>query len=130
VPRHAGPHPGRWQHRADDPRSGHLASLTGRAGGAEAERVLTLTVVERRRDGKLHPAGGRLGEREHDRALTLAHILRCCDGLSYRQVRAALEQYGIRRSLGQVFADVRDYECDHCAPGLRPTSPAGAGISN
>jgi len=76
--------------------------------------VLTLTVVERRRDGKLHPEGGRLAEREHTRAVNLAHIMRCRDGLSYRKTRTALESYGIRRSLGQVFADVRDFECERC----------------
>ena len=77
-------------------------------------------MVERRRDGKLHAEGGRLAEREHNRAVNLAHILRCRDHLSFRQVRAALEQYGIRRSLGQVVADVRDYECERCCEAEVP----------
>ncbi|GEM_PF-1437005 len=72
-------------------------------------------VVERRRDGKLHPVGGRLRGVEWNRAVNLAHQLHCRDGLSYRKTAAAmLENLGIRRSVGQVFADIASFTCDYC----------------
>jgi hypothetical protein len=66
------------------------------------------------RDGKvrlLHPRD----QRERWRLIHLAHQSRCELGLSYRQVRARLEQYGAAVSLGQVHNWVKDFECDICA---------------
>lgn len=83
---------------------------------------VTTVPVEIRRDGKIHPAGGRLRGAAWNRAVNLSHVLRCRDHLSYRQVVKALEQYGIRRSLGQAHADIANFECDHCAG--QPAPPA------
>jgi hypothetical protein len=76
-------------------------------------------VVERHRDGKFYPLGSRLPVAERGRAIRLAHNLVCRDRLPYRRAQAVmLEGYGVRRSLGQIFKDVRGYECPVCAgPG-------------
>jgi hypothetical protein len=73
--------------------------------------------VERRRDGGYYPLGGSLPLAERGRAIRLAHALVCRDKLPYRQAQAAmLAQHGIRRSLGQVYKDVRGYACPVCEP--------------
>ena len=53
------------------------------------------------------------------------HLLRCKEGLPYRQVVAAmLERFGERRSLGQVWKDVHNYECSRCSTAPKPPDPA------
>ena len=43
------------------------------------------------------------------------HRLRCRDGLSVRQVQAALAgQHGVRRSLGAIMRDLKGWECGDC----------------
>jgi hypothetical protein len=76
---------------------------------------VTLVRVARRRDGRLYPAVP-LTAAERARAINLAHALVCRDGLPYRQAQAAMLEQGIRRSLGQVYKDVRDYACPVCEP--------------
>jgi hypothetical protein len=72
--------------------------------------------VRRGRDGKHYPMRMPTPPDERERARTLAHRLHCADGLSFRQVQRALaDQHGIRRSLGQLHADLTRFECDRCA---------------
>ena len=72
--------------------------------------------VRRGRDGKLYPPRMPTPLAERERARTLAHQLICGRKLSYRAAQAALrDEFGIRRSLGQVYADLTRFECDRCA---------------
>jgi len=84
----------------------------------------TVTEARRGRDGRFCPPELAVPPGERQRAISLSHILRCRDHLSYRQVRTVLAQYGIHRSLGQVFKDLRNYECARCAgqPGPLPAA--------
>jgi hypothetical protein len=83
----------------------------------DSKRVaVSVAVVVRRSDGKLYPAGGSLPWPERRIAIGQAHRLRCVEGLSYRQVVAALEDVGIRRSIRRVWLDIRDYSCRSCSP--------------
>jgi hypothetical protein len=66
------------------------------------------------RIGRRYPVGHQLSDAEWRRAVTIAHTLRCRDGLSYRQVQRSLLAFGIRRSLGQVYADAKRPTCPHC----------------
>jgi hypothetical protein len=78
---------------------------------------MNVVVVERKRDGRLYPPGWQLPPAERARAIRLAHALVCRDRLPYRQAQAAmLARHGIRRSLGQVYKDVRGYACPVCEP--------------
>ncbi len=82
--------------------------------------------VVQQRHGKLYPATLATGP-ERGRMINLAHALHCRDGLSIRQTRAALEQYGIRRSRGQVHNYIRNFECPRCAePEPAPESSTRA----
>jgi hypothetical protein len=78
---------------------------------------VALVVVQRYRDGRLYPPRWwAIPPEVNERLRGLAHRLRCAEHLSYRQVQAAmLERFGERRSLGQVWADVHEFECRHCA---------------
>jgi hypothetical protein len=43
------------------------------------------------------------------------HRLRCRDGLSVRQVQAALaSEHGVRRSLGAIMRDLKGWQCEAC----------------
>jgi len=75
---------------------------------------VVVAVVERRRDGKLHPLGGRRSDADLDRAVSLVHAMRCRDRMSYRQIAARLAEYGLRVSLGSVYAYYRRYCCERC----------------
>jgi hypothetical protein len=79
---------------------------------------VNVVIIERARgkDSKLYPVGGNLPLAARAKAIRLAHNLVCRDRLPYRQAqRVMLEGYGLRRSLGQIFKDVRGYECPVCA---------------
>ena len=82
-------------------------------------------LVVRRVDGKLYPPQWPNTPPEvTDRLRLHVHLLRCREGLSYRQVVAAmLERYGERRSLGQVWKDINGYECSRCSTVPRPPDP-------
>jgi hypothetical protein len=55
---------------------------------------------------------------ERERLRLLAHQLRCARGLSFRQVQAVMrEEYGARRSLGQIYADLTRFACERCEGG-------------
>lgn len=85
-----------------------------------------VVVVERHADGRLYPPRWwDLPAETVERLAGIAHHLRCKEGLSYRQVVAAmLERYGERRSLGQVHKDVARYECAVCSTAPKPPDPA------
>lgn len=86
----------------------------------------TTTIVVRRVAGRLYPEQWPNTPPEvTERLRGHVHLLRCREGLSYRQVVAAMmERYGERRSLGQVWQDVARYECSHCSTAPRPPDPA------
>lgn len=72
--------------------------------------------VRRGRDGKLYPPRMPLPQAERDRLRLAAHQLICGRKLSYRQAQAAMrEEYGARRSLGQLWDDLHEHECEVCA---------------
>jgi hypothetical protein len=83
-------------------------------------RVIEVRV---RRDGKRYPATWKLPDAEWERVVRLAHTLRCRDGLSYREVQRSLLAYGIRRSLGQVYADANRPTCPRCADQVPDAPP-------
>jgi hypothetical protein len=97
-----------------------------------AEHVLVRPVeVVRGTDGKLYGAR-QLPQAELARRRRLVHALHCRDQLSLREARRTLaEQYGIRRSMGSVCNDLRDYRCPYCPepvpePLPAPEQPAAA----
>jgi hypothetical protein len=97
-----------------------------------AEHVLVRPVeVVRGHDGKLYGAR-QLPPGELARRRRLVHALRCRDRLSTREVvRVLAEQYGIRRSMGSICNDLRDYRCPYCPepvpePLPAPEQPAAA----
>jgi hypothetical protein len=91
-----------------------------------AEHVLVRPVeVVRGHDGKLYGAR-QLPPAELARRRRLVHALRCRDRLSTREVvRVLAEQYGVRRSMGSVCNDLRDYRCPYC-PDRSPEPPPAA----
>jgi hypothetical protein len=83
---------------------------------------VAVVVVQRFRDGRLFPEHwDHLPPAQVERLRGLAHHLRCVEHLSYRQAQQAmLERFGERRSLGQVWTDVHEFECPSCMPELAP----------
>jgi hypothetical protein len=88
---------------------------------------VSVVLVERKRDGKLYPQGGYLPWEQRAVMIGTAHMLHCKRGLSYRKTVAALAERGYRRSLGQVYADIRDYSCRACDPWAFPGAPPRPG---
>ncbi len=73
--------------------------------------------VRRGRDGKLYPPRMPLPRAERNRLRWLAHNLVHRDGLSIWQAQRVMrESHGARRSLGQIHADLHNFECPHCPP--------------
>jgi hypothetical protein len=69
----------------------------------------------RGQDGKYYPDHV-LTAQERGRARVLAHRLVHERHLSVRAARRVMAQsYGIRRSVGSIAADLRDYQCAACA---------------
>jgi hypothetical protein len=82
------------------------------------------------RDGKRYPAtherGGTLPEPERAEAIRLTHLYRCAMGLQYREIVAILAtEHQIRRSIGTVYSDCREFTCEAC----RDDVPAGAHVT-
>src|SRR5713101_4035509 len=75
-------------------------------------------------DGRFYAPGQALSEPARWQAVRLAHVLRCRDHLSYRKIVTVMSQYGVHRSLGQVFSDLHDFACPKCAgqPGPLPAA--------
>jgi hypothetical protein len=85
------------------------------AGGTRGGRVSTI-VLRRGKDGKDYPATP-LTREQRNRARRLAHQLVHSDRLSIRGAQQVMAESGIRRSVGAIAADLRDYECPLCAEG-------------
>jgi hypothetical protein len=81
-----------------------------------------VVVVERHRDGRLFPPDHwHLPPEVSERLRGLAHHLRCVEHLTYKQAQQAmLERFGERRSVGQIWTDVHEFECAHCIPEVAP----------
>lgn len=78
-------------------------------------------------DGRIYPAQRPLPPEVTEHLRSLEHLLHCGEGLSYRATqRAMMARYGARRSLGQVFNDLRDFQCSKCAPAPATTPPPAA----
>ncbi len=76
-------------------------------------------------DGRIYPAQRPLPPEVTEHLRSLEHALHCGEGLTFRATqRAMMARYGARRSLGQVFNDLRDYQCSKCAPqpAISPTA--------
>lgn len=73
-------------------------------------------------DGKLYLA--RRSPAQLARTRALVHQLACQEGLSRREVRKRLVDFGIWRSVGSISQDLSRYECDRCA--TTPAAPASA----
>jgi hypothetical protein len=86
------------------------------------DAVVVVDVRIRGRNGRLFPPRMPLPLPERMRLRALAHDMRCRRGLSYRAAQAAMLAQGIRRSRGQIFKDVKGWECPYCAP--KPPDPA------
>ncbi len=122
---------GRWPpHSTSGSRCGNLPppparsqGLASRPPASDTKPMNVPMIVVRRVDGRLYPATWPNTPPQTVRHLqAIAHQLRCTEGLSYRQVVAAMmERYGERRSLGQVWKDVHRVRCADCAP--RPPQP-------
>jgi hypothetical protein len=94
--------------------------------------MTTATMVGR--DGKRYPATseryGTLPEAERAEAIRLTHHYRCLLGYQYREIVSALaSEHQIRRSVGTVYRDCREFTCDLCQaglpqPGVHVTAPA------
>ena len=81
-----------------------------------------LIEVRRGADGKDYPATLPLPTAQLNRARALAHNLVCRDGLSIRQAQLAMrEQYALRRSVGTIARDLREFECTRCEGSRRKT---------
>jgi hypothetical protein len=80
--------------------------------------------VVRGADGKLYGAR-QLPPAELARRRRLTHALHCRDRQSLREVRRILaQQYGIRRSMGSICNDLRDYRCPYCPDPAPDQAPA------
>lgn len=89
--------------------------------------AVTYVFVVRYADGRLFPAVKPLPPEVTEHLRSLEHLLHCGEGLSYRATqRAMMARYGARRSLGQIFNDVRGYECSKCSAAPRPAPAAPA----
>lgn len=84
-----------------------------------------VVVVVRYADGRLYPERWwAIPPEVNERLRVLAHRLRCAEHLTYRAVQAAmLERFGERRSLGQIYADLHEFECPYCSTEPRPPQP-------
>jgi hypothetical protein len=94
---------------------------------------VNVTVVEVRRgkDGKHYPMRMPIPLADRQRARALAHGLVHRDGCSIRQAQKVMhEQYGLRRSVGIIAYDLREFTCPRCrensqaSPG-QPVTPPG-----
>lgn len=80
-------------------------------------------LVEIRRDGKLYPPVRRSAA-EVAAIRALEHGLHCRQGLTFRQVQAALlDQHEIRRSIGSVHRDLTGWRCPYCPAAPKPPAP-------
>ena len=109
--------PSSWQPLVT--RSLPCAPLASSAPAAQngTMNAVTYVFVVRYADGRIFPAVKPLPPEVTEHLRSLEHGLHCGEGLSYRKVqRAMMARHGARRSLGQVFNDLRDFQCSKCAP--------------
>jgi hypothetical protein len=81
-------------------------------------------------DGKRYPATheryGTLPLAERAEAIRLTHHYRCLLGYQYRDIVSALaDEHQIRRSIGTVYHDCREFVCADCSGDV----PAGAHVT-
>jgi hypothetical protein len=73
--------------------------------------------VRRGKDSKLYPPRLPLPKAERNRLRWAAHDLICSRRMTYKAAQAAMmDEYGARRSIGQIWNDVHYFECPKCAP--------------
>ena len=89
---------------------GRLADLGGVPDNGHVNAVLFEVI--KGRDGKLYPPRMPLPRADLNRARWAAHRLICGQGLSYRAAQAVMrDERGIRRSLGTIAYDIRNFNC-------------------
>ena len=69
--------------------------------------------VKAGKHGKLYPARP-MTHRERNVARWAAHDLVHRDGMSIRQAQRVMAGRGLRRSVGQICADLNNFECPRC----------------
>ena len=79
------------------------------------------------RDGKSYPYPMPHGASpDRAEAIRAEHFLRCVMHFHYEEIPGELlSQYGIRRSIGSVHRDIREFTCEAC----RDDVPAGAHVT-
>jgi hypothetical protein len=79
------------------------------------------------RDGKRYPFHRRTAA-DRQRLATLTHKLRCGRTLSIKTLQETLAaEFGVRRSIGAISKDLRDFRCPLCRPkpaSVVPPPPA------
>jgi len=65
------------------------------------------------RDGRLYPARP-LTREQRNKARWMAHHFCHRDGMSIRQAQRVMAGRGLRRSVGQICADLNNFECPQC----------------
>jgi hypothetical protein len=92
-------------------------------------RTMSAMATKIGRDGKAYPAvqpHGALPEPVRAEAIRRTHFLRCTMGLQYREIVAILaSEHQIRRSIGSVYHDCREFTCPDC----RDDVPAAAHVT-
>jgi hypothetical protein len=76
---------------------------------------VTIVEVRKGRDGKFYPMVMPVPLADRQRARALAHGLVHRDGLTIRAAQRVMkEQYGLRRSVGIIAYDLRNFTCQRC----------------
>jgi len=84
------------------------------------QNALMATATRMGRDGKIYPHPMPHGAApDRAEAIRLEHHLRCRMGYQFRQIRdELLAEHGIRRSIGSIVRDIREFVCENCQDGL------------
>lgn len=72
-------------------------------------------------DGKTYPRSSPHREKQRAAVIGMVHEMRH-DGRSVRQIVSALAEIGVRRSVGSVHTDLKNWVCDSCS-GVAKATP-------
>jgi hypothetical protein len=94
------------------------SALAGSSDVNDTRRMNAVVVIDtvRARDGKRHPVEP-VSPDQAKLVKIAVHRLVCGQGLSIRAAQRELAaQYGLRRSIGRIWAILHDYTCSRCRP--------------